>query len=125
MKQERQKLYHLIEKAMNLLPEKHIWKIQIMKEDKNKTDGEIGEVHLLYMNEVTWEIFKNFWKLTEEEKLNAIGHEIGHILIDDLYILSQDRHASKDAIYDCNEKTATQIGMIVSNILNNKKKLDK
>ena len=121
-KTKHQKLYRLIEKAMSLLPEKHIWKIEIMKEGKNDKGGQISISHLVYMNEVVWVIYKDFWKLTEEEKLNTVGHEIGHILIDDLNTLTESRYASKDEIYSCNEKTATHIGMIVAKLLNNKNK---
>ena len=120
MKKEYKKLYHLIERAMNLLPEKHIWKIQIMKEEENKNGGEVAIKHLVYMNEVRWDIFTGFWKLSKEEQLNSIGHEIGHILIDGLNILSGDRWVGKDAVYDCNEKTATHIGMIITMLLNKK-----
>jgi len=122
VKQEHKTLYRLIERAMNLLPEKHIWKIQMMKEEKNKRGGEITINHLTYMNEARWDIFTDFWELSEAEKLNAIGHEIGHLLIDGLNTLSGDRWAGKEAIYDCNEKTATHIGMIIARLLTKKQK---
>ena len=120
-KKEGKKLYDTISKLMDLLPEKHLWKIKIMKEKENSKGGEMAVAHKLYIHEVRFDVFKNYWELNEEEKLNTIAHEIGHILTGDMDTLAKARYITNDEIYACNEKTATNIGMTIINALKNKR----
>jgi hypothetical protein len=119
-KKEGKKLYDTISKFMDLLPEKHLWKIKVMKEKTNKKQGEMSIVHKKYLEEVCFEVYKDFWDLSEEEKLNVIGHEIGHIMTADLNDLAEKRYASEDEIYACSERTVTRIGMTIISALKNK-----
>jgi len=115
--EEEKGLYSQVGRAMDLLPERYIWKIKMMKERKSGRNGELGIINKVYMNEIEWDIYKDWWGLTKEEQLNSILHEIGHILIDGLDTLAGSRWVTKDEVYFCSEKTATRIGMLVAKLL--------